>query len=197
MNAPEPSAAPATDDDLLRRYAAHQDQQAFATLASRYVNFVYSTAARQVRDRHLAEDVTQAVFIVLAQKAGRMRSGTILSNWLFVTTRYAAANARKTEARRRHYEHQSATMPRTQDDHAESTAWEDVAPLLDTALTGLGRREREAVLLKYIEGKSNQDVAALIGISEEAARKRVSNPRMPVKKANARSRSSTSMNGVT
>jgi RNA polymerase sigma factor (sigma-70 family) len=178
MNAPEPSAAtPATDDELLRRYAAHHDQQAFATLAARYVNFVYSTAVRQVHDRHLAEDVTQAVFIVLSQKAGKIRPGTILSNWLFVTTRYAAANARKTEARRRHYEHQSATMPtpRTQhDDHAESTAWEDVAPLLDTALAGLGRREREAVLLKYVDGKSNQDVAALIGISEEAARKRVS-----------------------
>src|SRR2546423_61823 len=82
MNAPEPSAAAATDDDLLRRYADQQDQQAFATLASRYVNFVYSTAARQVRDRHLAEDVTQAVFIVLLQKAGRIRPGTILSNWL-------------------------------------------------------------------------------------------------------------------
>jgi RNA polymerase sigma factor (sigma-70 family) len=172
-----------SDHELLGRYAAGSGaaQEAFAELVKRHLDFVYSVAVRQVRDRHLAEDVTQAVFLVLAKKAGRINERTILSNWLFCTTRYTSANALKREARRRHHEHKNQAMTPANptagqtnpDDTDAAFDWESVAPLLDNALDALGRRDREAVLLKYIEGRSHRDVGHVLGISEEAARKRI------------------------
>jgi DNA-directed RNA polymerase specialized sigma24 family protein len=69
------------DLDLLRDYFEQGSQAAFAELVRRYVNLVYTSAVRQVRDAHAAEDVTQAVFIVLAKKAKQVRGGTVLSAW--------------------------------------------------------------------------------------------------------------------
>jgi len=62
----------ADDIDLVREYARHNSEEAFATLVSRYVNLVYSVALRQVRDPHQAEEITQVVFIILARKAGSL-----------------------------------------------------------------------------------------------------------------------------
>jgi RNA polymerase sigma factor (sigma-70 family) len=178
MQPPTPS-----DHDLLRRWHDQRDQAAFTQVAERYVNFVFATARRLTRDRHLAEDVAQAVFLILSRKAGRIRDGTVLSNWLFVTTRYAAANAIKAQVRRRKHQKRLIAMtdPNTtnvSDDPANDSSsnldWEAVGPVLDSALAGLGRRDREAVLLKFVEGRTHGEVARVIGVSEEAARKRIS-----------------------
>src|SRR5882724_3716765 len=101
-----------SDYQLLRRYAdgGAGAQGAFATLVARHLNLVYSVAVRRVGDRHLAEDVAQAVFLLLAKKAGRLNERTILSNWLFCATRYTAANALKRQARRRHHEQKHQAM---------------------------------------------------------------------------------------
>lgn len=170
------------DIELIRRYADERSQDAFAELVRRHVDFVYSVAVRQTHNRDLAQDVAQAVFIILAKKAGRLRANTVLSNWLFCATRYTAANALKMEARRRHYEHRKMAMTREEStatnadrvSNALPEQWSAIAPLLDSALTALGRRDREAVLLRFIEGKSHRDVAGALGLSEDAARKRVS-----------------------
>ena len=78
------------NDDLalLREYARSGSEDAFAALVSRHVNLVYSVALWQVRDADLAEEITQAVFIVLAHKAGSLGDKTILSGWLCRTARY-------------------------------------------------------------------------------------------------------------
>src|SRR5215472_8298092 len=90
------------DDDLelLRDYARNDSEEAFAALVSRYVNLVYSVAVRQVRDSHLAEEITQAVFIILARKARSFDDKIILSGWLCRTAHFASVNVLKIQRRR-------------------------------------------------------------------------------------------------
>jgi DNA-directed RNA polymerase specialized sigma24 family protein len=92
------------DMALLREYAAHHSEAAFTELASRRVGFVYSAALRQVGDPQLAEEVTQAVFIILAQKAAEISDKTVLTGWLFKTTRFTALAQLRSAARRRQRE---------------------------------------------------------------------------------------------
>src|SRR4051812_7982261 len=111
-----------TDDmPLLQEYARRNSEAAFATLVSRHINLVYSVALRQVHDAHLAEEVTQVVFIILARKAGSLSSKTILPGWLCRTARYVSANA-LTIQRRRERREQEACMQSALNE-SESDAW--------------------------------------------------------------------------
>lgn len=161
------------DMALLREYAARNSEAAFETLVSRRVNFVYSAALRQVRNADLAEEVTQAVFIILAQKAGRISDKTILTGWLFKTTRFAALAQIRAAARRRRYE-QEAQMQSELQPSAPDLFWEQMSPLLDEALATLGETDRQAVLLRFFENKSLAEVGSHFGTGEDTARKRVS-----------------------
>jgi DNA-directed RNA polymerase specialized sigma24 family protein len=80
-----------TDHELLRAYAENDSEEAFAGLVTRYIDLVYSAALRMVVDKHLAEDVTQAVFAALAENAGKLRDCAVLSGWLHRTARNQAA----------------------------------------------------------------------------------------------------------
>ena len=161
------------DMALLREYAAGNSEAAFETLVSRRVGFVYSAALRQVRDPHLAEEVTQAVFIILAQKAGRISGKTILAGWLFRTTRFAALAQMRADAKRRRRE-QEANMQTEIQPAAPDLFWEQMSPLLDEALATLGETDRQAVLLRFFENKSLAEVGNSLGTGEDTARKRVS-----------------------
>jgi uncharacterized protein (TIGR03435 family) len=161
------------DMALLREYAGRNSEAAFEALVARRVGFVYSAALRQVRDPHLAGEITQAVFIILAQKAGRISDQTILAGWLFKTTRYAAI-AQTREIMKRQRRELEAHMQNELSAAAPDPLWDQMSPLLDEALATLGETDRQAVLLRFFENKSLAEVGQSLGTGEDTARKRVS-----------------------
>jgi RNA polymerase sigma factor (sigma-70 family) len=162
------------DLNLLREFARNDSEEAFATLVSRHVNLVYSVALRQVRDTHLAGEITQAVFIILARKADSLGDRTILPGWLCRTARYASANALTIQRRRQHREQEAymqSTLNETEPMHEET--WNQIAPLLDGAMEQLGQKDHDALVLRFFENKTFAEVGATLGASEDAAKMRV------------------------
>ena len=121
-----------TDVGLLQRYVRESAEDAFAELVMRHVDLVYSVALRKTGNPHAAQEITQAVFIILARKADRLREKTILSAWLYQTARLTTASFLRTEIRRARRE-QEAYME-TFSDETESNEWLQVAPLLEDAM---------------------------------------------------------------
>src|ERR1039458_2639182 len=159
------------DMTLVREFAASQSEPAFAALVERHIGLVHSAALRQVGDAHLAEEITQAVFIILARKAASLGTKTILSAWLYRTTRYAAADSLKAR-RRRQFREQEAHMQSTLN-QPDAYAWAQLAPLLDDALSELGETDRTALVLRYFENKTAREIAEALRMEEGAAQKRV------------------------
>lgn len=162
-----------TDDSvLLRQYCEKQSEDAFATLVTRYINLVYSVALRQLGNPQQAQDLTQAVFILLARKASGLRHEKALSSWLFRTAHLVAKNFVRSEMRRRHREEEAYMQSSPNEPEVET--WQQMAPLLDIAVAALGEKDRQAILLRFFQKKSLSEVGAAIGAGEEAAKKRVS-----------------------
>ncbi|HLP77509.1 MAG TPA: sigma-70 family RNA polymerase sigma factor, partial [Candidatus Paceibacterota bacterium] len=161
-----------TDQQLLRDYAGNHSEAAFAELVQRHVDLVYSAALRMVCDSHQAEDVTQGVFVALAQNSRRLTDHPALSGWLHRTTQNLAANAVRTNVRRQMREQEAVVMNDLISSEPDAS-WDHIAPHLDVALGELSESDRDAILLRYFEKKSAPEMAELLGISAEAAQKRV------------------------
>jgi len=159
------------DIALLKQFAETDSEPAFAEIVSRHLNLVYSTALRSVGNAHAAQEISQAVFIILARKAKSLGAKIILSGWLYQTTRLTAANYLRGEIRRQQRE-QEAYMQSTLNE-SESEAWQQIAPILDDALSKLGASDRDAIVLRFFENKNLSEVGAAIGASEDAAKMRV------------------------
>lgn len=161
-----------TDQELVHDYAQHGSEPAFAELVRRHVDLVYSAAARISRDTTSAQDITQNVFIALAKNAKNLTHRPVLSGWLHQTTRNIAANTIRSEVRRRVREQEAATMNELLNSAPEQP-WENIAPQLDDALTELSETDRDAILLRYFQSKTAQEIGLTLGITAEAAQKRV------------------------
>src|SRR5258708_5871589 len=99
------------DVALLRRFAEEGSQEAFAELVRAKVNLVFAAALRQTGgDAHLAEDVTQAVFLALAARAAALARHTVLTGWLFTTTRHVAIDAVRRQHRWQRREEEAQRM---------------------------------------------------------------------------------------
>ncbi len=160
-----------SDHDLLAEFAGGGSEAAFAALVARHVNLVYSAALRFSGNPHHAQEITQAVFVILTRKAGGLRGGVVLSGWLYQTARLTAANFVKSEIRRQNRE-QEAYMQSTLNE-PDAAAWEQIAPLLEEAMGVLGETDRSAVVLRFFERKTAAQTASELKLTEAATHKRV------------------------
>lgn len=159
----------------LQQFVRENSQLAFGRIVARYVNLVYSAARRQVRSEALAEDVTQAVFLILSRKAAELRENVILSAWLLRTTRYAANNAVRSERRRQKHEQEASRMrPIVTNENDQQPQWEEIAPMLDDAMDTMRQNDREALVLRFFNRHTVREVGEQLGISEDAAKQRIS-----------------------
>lgn len=159
------------DISLLREYIDHDSEGAFAALVTRHVNKVYSIALRHARNPHQAEEIAQAVFVILARQARHLGSRVILSGWLCRTAQLTAVTFVRSETRRTRRE-QEAYMQNPSVE-TEPDVWPQIEPLLDVAMAGLSEADYHAVVLRFFDGKSMKDVGAALGASEDAAKMRV------------------------
>jgi RNA polymerase sigma factor (sigma-70 family) len=161
------------DATLLRSYVEERSETAFAELVRRHLSLVYYAALRQTGEAVLAEDVTQTVFCELARRAASLDGRPVLAGWLYTNTRFAAQHARRAEARRRQREHTAHLMNELTQDSGRAAEWETLRPVIDDALHTLEEREREAVLLRYFEGRPFEEIGTRLAWTEDATRKRV------------------------
>jgi RNA polymerase sigma factor (sigma-70 family) len=157
------------DRELLDEFVKSRSQSAFSELVTRHLPVVYSAALRMVRDSHLAEEVAQSAFATLAQKADSIRPPQVLGGWLYNTTRHLAMHAVRTEQRRREREQIACAMQSLD----EPPNVPEIAEHLEPAMAELDADDRDALVLRYLANRGLRDVGAELGISEEAARKRV------------------------
>jgi RNA polymerase sigma factor (sigma-70 family) len=160
-----------SDMDLVRDYGWQGSEAAFAELARRHLDLVYSVALRLTANPVDAEDVTQAVFIILANKAARLRDGTVISGWLYETTRFTASRYLRTRTRRQAREQEACVESNLNEPDIES-AWRQLAPDLEPAMSRLAENDRTLIILRYYQNKTMPEAAAALGIREDAARKR-------------------------
>jgi RNA polymerase sigma factor (sigma-70 family) len=162
----------ANDITLLREFAERESEPAFAEIVRRHLNLVYSVALRFTRDSEDAQDVAQAVFILLAQRAASLRERSSLTGWFYETTRFTAMKFIRTRARRAAREREAATQSVLNDATSENL-WQRLEPFLEEAMSRLSEKDRELIALHFFDSKSPAETAAALGIAEWATRKRV------------------------
>src|SRR4029077_7827341 len=157
------------DRELLDEFVKARSQGAFRELVERHLPVVYSAARRVVRDAHLAEEVAQSVFTTLAQKADTFRPPQVLGGWLYNTTRHLAMHAVRAEQRRREREQTAFSMQTLEISAGQS----EILDQLEPAMEELHADDRDALVLRFLGNRELRAVGAELGVSEEAARKRV------------------------
>ncbi len=160
------------DSELVSAYATERSEAAFQALVQRHVDLVFATALRQVGDRGLAEEITQNVFITLARKSPRLGGMETLAGWLHRTAIFESKTRIRSELRRKRREEVAASIREVEAEGDATLA--PLIPLLDEALLHLRESDRMPLVLRYLEERSLREVADVLGIEEDAARKRVS-----------------------
>ncbi len=159
------------EPEVITRQASVESANSFTELVRDHADLVYSAARRQLGDSAMAEDVMQAVFILLWRKAGSIRGS--VAGWLVKATYLACCDARKLAARRKYHERAAAMIKPEHSDIGTEAGWENYAKALDEAIVRLRAKDRNAVALRYLRGLSFREVGLAMGIGEDAAKKRV------------------------
>jgi RNA polymerase sigma factor (sigma-70 family) len=160
-----------SDNQLIAEYDVHRGGDAFAALVRQHINLVFATALRQVGDHGAAEEITQNVFVALAQAAGKLKSHPTIAGWLHRTTLNKSREWLRSELRRNRRE--QVAVSRELAAAEGDSVWSPLVPLLDEALLKLGEPDRQAVIMHYLEGQTFQEVGSTLGVAEDTVRKRV------------------------
>ncbi|HMC67103.1 MAG TPA: sigma-70 family RNA polymerase sigma factor, partial [Gemmataceae bacterium] len=174
------NGAELTDGQLLEQFAGGEQESAFTALVRRHGPMVLGVCRRVLHDRHLAEDAFQATFLVLFRKARSLDRRGSVASWLYTVAYHAALRARADSARRHRQERQVREMspPRaTADTAVPPELWHDLRPVLDEELSRLPEKYRSAVLLCYVEGKTNEEAARLLRVPAGTIKSRLSRAR--------------------
>lgn len=162
------------DTELLRRYVADHSEAAFTELVQRHINLVYAAAVREMAgDTALAQDVCQAVFIELARKGFGLTQHPALAGWLYSCVRKMAANLRRAESRRHHREQRVHAMSLLHESQPEDAHWTSIQPVLDDALHELNEKDRTALVLRFLEQRTIEEVGVILGLNKSAAHMRI------------------------
>jgi RNA polymerase sigma factor (sigma-70 family) len=155
-----PEEGGVSDADLLGQFLSLGDEAAFELIVRRHERMVWGVCRRVAGDHHDAEDVFQATFLVLAKKARSVANRASLAAWLHQVAYRAALRARARARRALHL-----PQPEPGADHAPFAAleWRELRPLLDQALGQLPEKQRAAVVLCYLEGKTYAEAAQELG----------------------------------
>ena len=155
------SAGGLSDAELLQRFAAGRDEAAFEVLVWRHGPMVLSVAHRVLNSLDDAEDVLQATFLALVRQAHTVRRGGALAGWLYRVAYRTALRARAQRARRpagRVSVEEVPAPPSPGDD----PGW-DVLALLDEELQRLPDKYRTPLVLSYLQGLTNREIADRLG----------------------------------
>jgi RNA polymerase sigma factor (sigma-70 family) len=158
---PLPGPDEGTDAELLGRFAHCRDEAAFAALVRRHGPMVWGVCRRVLNDWHRAEDAFQVTFLVLARKAGSLSRPGLLGNWLYGVAYRTAVKARGRAARQGEQERQAVTMAST--GPADAAARRELREVLDDELSRLPEKYRAPLVLCYLEGRTNEEAARLLG----------------------------------
>jgi RNA polymerase sigma factor (sigma-70 family) len=165
-----------TDGELLQRFVAHRDEDAFATLVRRYAPLVFGVCQRVLHHRQDAEDAFQAAFLVLMHKAGSITRPEGLGNWLYGVAYNTAKNARRTAARRHVREREVSAIAKPQP-VAEQELLHELRSVLDEELSRLPEKYRVPVVLCELQGKSRKEVTGQLGCPEGTVSSRLARGR--------------------
>jgi RNA polymerase sigma factor (sigma-70 family) len=165
-----------SDAQLLREYAERSCEPAFREIVTRHADLVYSAALRCVNSPDLACDIAQSVFTDLSRKArplaDKLAENASLVGWLYRSTRFAALNQLRDDRRRLAHERQA--MEQLLSNSEPAPDWDRIRPVLDEAMDDLKDEDRDALLLRYFKNHDFRDVGRALGVSDDAAQKRVS-----------------------
>jgi RNA polymerase sigma factor (sigma-70 family) len=137
------------DDRLIAEFCERRSEEAFAALVRRHIDLVYATAMRLVSNHAIAQEITQNVFVTLAQSAGKLGRCSTVAGWLYRTTVNKSRDRLRTELRRARREEIAASLDAIRADG--DSVWSQLVPLLDEALLELSDSDRLAIILHFIE----------------------------------------------
>jgi RNA polymerase sigma-70 factor (ECF subfamily) len=156
------------DRELLLRYArgkrGREAEEAFAALLARHGPMVWGVCRRVLGNAADADDAFQAAFLVLARRADDLGALGSLAGWLHGVAVRVSRKARVAAARRRAREREADTVAR--DNPTTDLDWADLRPVIDEELARLGEKYQAPIALCYLEGRTQQEAAALLGWPE-------------------------------